>query len=288
LEKKKISMKNKKNRPWDKYIQKINEPVSFIDEIPKRYINDDGLEVPENTLMYYNTSKENFKISDVIESLVGQPNRDWFSMTAFTFCLPLTIANQYGFVVKSNWDVEIFWDGNINNQILVKSEGWQNHESIQPMLGDFFNGILTFENKFIVRTPPGINLMTIQPPNSFIRGLHVMQGVVESDNLRRNFTFNIKVTEPNTTIKIKKGDWIAAFIPIPRFFVDNFKLKDAKLFFDSDIIENEQSSINKLGWERHNTDSNKTNGSGRRYFKGIHVNETLYKNHQKRITGNDK
>jgi hypothetical protein len=281
-------MKNKKNRPWDKYIQKINEPVSFIDEIPKRYINDDGLEVPENTLMYYNTSKENFKISDVIESLVGQPNRDWFSMTAFTFCLPLTIANQYGFVVKSNWDVEIFWDGNINNQILVKSEGWQNHESIQPMLGDFFNGILTFENKFIVRTPPGINLMTIQPPNSFIRGLHVMQGVVESDNLRRNFTFNIKVTEPNTTIKIKKGDWIAAFIPIPRFFVDNFKLKDAKLFFDSDIIENEQSSINKLGWERHNTDSNKTNGSGRRYFKGIHVNETLYKNHQKRITGNDK
>lgn len=281
-------MRSKKNRLWDKYVEKINTPVSFVDELPKRYINDEGLEVPENTLMYYSTSLENFKISDVIETLVGQTNRDWFSMTAFSFCLPLTIANQYGFVVKSNWDIEIFWDGNIDNQILVKSEGWQNHESIQPMLGDFFNGILTFENKFIVRTPPGINLMTMQPPNSFIRGLHVMQGVVESDNLRRNFTFNVKITEPNTTIKIKKGDWIAAFIPIPRFFVDNFKLKDAKLFFESDIIKNEMSSINKLGWERHNTDSNKTNGSGRRYFKGIHVNETPYKNHQKRITGNDK
>lgn len=281
-------MKNKKSRPWDKYIEKINTPFSFVDEIPKRYINDEGLEVPENTLMYYNTSPEDFKISDIIESLVGKPNRDWFAITAFSFCLPLTIANQYGFVIKSNWDAEIFWDGDINNQISIKSEGWQNHTSIQPLLGDFLNGILTFENKFIIRTPPGINLMTIQPPNSFIRGLHVMQGVVESDNLRRNFTFNIKITEPNRTIKIKKGDWIAAFIPVPRFFVDNFKLKDAESFFDSDIIENEIDSINKLGWERHNSDADKTNGSGRRYFKGIHVNETPYKNHQKRVTGNDK
>jgi hypothetical protein len=288
LEKKKVSMKNKKNRPWDKYVEKITAPPSFVDEVPKNYINDEGFEVPENTLMYYNTGNPKFKISDIIESLIGHQNRDWFSVTAFSFCLPLTIANQYGFVVKSNWDMELFWDGDPNNQIVVKSDGWQNHESIQPMLGDFFNGILTFENKFVVRTPPGINLMTMQPPNSFIRGIHVMQGVVESDNLRRNFTFNLKITEPNTTINIKKGDWIAAFIPIPRFFVDNFKLKDGQTFFGSDIIENEMSSIEKLGWERHNSDSSKTNGSGRRYFKGIHVNETSYKDHQKRVTGNDK
>ena len=196
----------------------------------------------------------------------------------------MTIANQYGFVVKSNWDAEISWDGNPNSMVEVKSEAWQNHQSIQPFVGDFGNGILTLENKVIIRTPPGINLMTMQPPNSFIKGLHVMQGVIESDNLRRNHSFNIKITEPNTIIKIKKGDWLAAFIPIPRFFVENFKLKDASKIFSSDIIENEMDSTHKLGWERLNSDQPKINGSGRRYFKGIHVNETSYKNHQKRIT----
>ena len=277
-------MKNKKNRPWDQYLKKINQPRSFVDEIPKTYINDKGFEVPEDTLAYYKTADYDFDLSDLVESLIGKPDRDWFSITAFSFCLPLTIANQYGFVVKSNWDAEISWDGDPNSTIEVKSEAWQNHKSIQPFVGDFGNGILTLENKVIIRTPPGINLMTMQPPNSFIKGLHVMQGVIESDNLRRNHSFNIKITEPNTVIKIKKGDWLAAFIPIPRFFVENFKLKDASKIFSSDIIENEIDSTHKLGWERLNSDKDKINGSGRRYFKGIHVNETRYKNHQKRIT----
>ena len=277
-------MKNKKDRPWDQYLKKINQPPSFVDEIPKDYINDKGFEVPKDTLAYYKTADYDFELSDLVESLIGKQDRDWFSITAFSFCLPLTIANQYGFVVKSNWDAEISWDGNPNSTVEVKSEAWQNHESIQPFVGDFGNGILTLENKVIIRTPPGINLMTMQPPNSFIKGLHVMQGVIESDNLRRNHSFNIKITEPNTTIKIKKGDWLAAFIPIPRFFVENFKLKDASKIFSSDIIENEMDSTHKLGWERLNSDQPKINGSGRRYFKGIHVNETSYKNHQKRIT----
>ena len=29
-----------KNRPWDQYLKKINQPRSFVDEIPKTYIND--------------------------------------------------------------------------------------------------------------------------------------------------------------------------------------------------------------------------------------------------------
>jgi len=270
-------------RPWDLFKEKINKPVSFVDEIKRDYINDEGFEVPENTLAFYCTSEHNYKISDVIESLIGYPNRDWFAVTAFTFCLPLTIGNQYGFAIKSNWDIDLKWNGDPNGGLEVISEGWQNHESIQPLVSDFAHGILTLENKFIVRTPPGVNLMTIQPPNYFIRGLHVMTGVVESDNLRRNFTFNIKVTEPDRTISIKKGDWLAAFIPVPRFFIDSFELKDAKDIFGQQIIDNEMMATHALGWERHNTDRGKINGSGRRYFKGIHVNETSYKNHQKRV-----
>lgn len=275
-------MKNGSKSPWEMFKSKKIEKISLEDEVKKDYINDDNFLVPEKTLAFYATKDTRHNLSDVIESLVGHPNRDWFSMTAFSFCLPLTIANQYGFVVKSNWDAEIFWDGNIENPPEIKSEGWQNHESIQPLLGDFANGIITLENKFIVRTPRDTNLMIMQPPNYFIPGLHTMSAVVESDNLRRNFTFNIKVTEPNKNINIKKGDWLAAFIPIPRFYVDMFKMKDAFDLFGEEVIKNELESMHKLGWERNNQDYDKINGSGRRYFKGKHVNETMYRNHQKR------
>ena len=275
-------MKDGQKSPWEIFKSKKNEKVDLRDEMHKDYINDDGFLVPEKTLAFYATSDTRYKLSDVIETLIGQPNRDWFSITAFSFCLPLTIANQYGFVVKSNWDAEIFWDGNIENQPEIKSEGWQNHDSIQPLLGDFANGIITLENKFIVRTPRDTNLMIMQPPNYFIPGLHTMSAVVESDNLRRNFTFNVKVTEPNKIINIKKGDWLAAFIPIPRFYADMFKLKDAFDLFGDEVIKNELEAMHKLGWERNNQDYDKINGSGRRYFMGKHVNETMYRNHQKR------
>lgn len=267
-------------RPWDIFKEKQISP--FKEDVPKEYINDPGFEVPEKTLVFYSPAPElGYDIKDVIEPLVGQPNRDWFAVSAFSFCLPLTIANQYGFVVKAAADFTVSWAGD-GHPIVVDSENWQNHDSIQPYVSDFGHGIFTLENKFIVRTPPGVNLMTIQPPNYFIPGLHVMSGVVESDNLRRNFTFNIRVTTLNTKITVKKGQWIAAFIPIPRHFADMFTLVDATDIFPANVIQNEIDSVHKLGWERHNTDKGKINGSGRRYFKGLHVNETKYKKHQKR------
>lgn len=281
MEEKALSVKDNKT-PWDLFKSKKPEKVSLEDDVKKDYINDDNFLVPKQTLAFYATKDTRHNLSDVIESLIGHPNRDWFAVTAFSFCLPLTIANQYGFVVKSNWDMEITWDGNIESAPQIKSEGWQNHDSIQPIIGDFANGIISLENKFIVRTPRDTNLMIMQPPNYFIPGLHTMSAVVEADNLRRNFTFNIKVTEPNKVINIKKGDWLAAFIPIPRFYVDSFELKDAFKLFGDEVIKNELESMHKLGWERNNQDYDKINGSGRRYFKGKHVNETLYRNHQKR------
>lgn len=267
-------------RPWDIFKEKQAHP--FKEDIPRTFINDPGFEVPEKTLAFYPTAPElGYKISDVIEPLVGQPNRDWFAISAFSFCLPLTIANQYGFVVKAAEDITVSWKGD-GHDIEVESKNWQKHDAIQPYVSDFGHGILTLENKFIVRTPPGVNLMTLQPPNYFIPGIHVMAGVVEADNLRRNFTFNMRVTTLNTKIKIKKGQWLAAFIPIPRHFADMFTLVDASTLFPEEVISNELDSVHKLGWERHNTDKGKINGSGRRYFKGLHVNETKFKNHQKR------
>lgn len=271
---------------WVRYKESLKN--KFVDREHKSYINDAGLEVPENTIAWLNYSDQGYDIDDVIESLIGHPNRDWFNHVSFTMCLPLTIANQYGFVVKAAHDIELFWDGT-DDIVQIKSEGFNNFDSIQSYLCNFRHGIMSIENKFILKTPPGVNAMVIQPPNYFIEGIHCMTGVVEADNLRRAFTFNLKVTTPNKTIKIKKGDWLAAFILVPRFYVENYKLVSADKIFSKDVIQNEKDNAEKLQWERtsgesYGGDVGKINDSGRRYFKGFHVNQKPYYKHQKRIS----
>jgi hypothetical protein len=147
----------------------------------------------------------------------------------------------------------------------------------------FENGIITFQNYFALKTSPGINLMTIQPPNMYIPGCIAMTGVVEADQIRRDFTFNLKMTVPNYEVKINRGDVIGAFIPIPRYFVENFQLALASELFNEELCENELKEAKALGLERSTSDKEKNHGAGRRYFKGLHSDNIPYADHQKNI-----
>ncbi|NCV08479.1 MAG: hypothetical protein EBW76_06990 [Actinobacteria bacterium] len=254
------------------------------------YINDPGNEVPENKIVFYRQHETyDHDISEVIEPLVGKTKRDWFA-EHFYYCLPLTIANQYGFVVKSAENIDLYWNDDTSKVYLETDSKIPLHDDsrIQTYHTNFKFGVLTIDNNFVLRTPPGINLMTIQPPNYFIPNLMAMSGVVESDNLRRTFTFNLRVTKPHTRIQIKKGDWLAAFIPVKRYFVDKFDLMNGEEYFSRDCLDNEKSDREKLAFERYNSvdiggDIGKPNDSGRRYFKGIHATDEAYPDHQKRL-----
>lgn len=268
-----------------------------------RYINQPGFEVPENKIGYYtyqrpeqevcetpghdHSNVKDFKIEDVVESLIGNPTRDWFTF-AYSFCLPLTIANQYGFVVKAAHDMVLYWTGE-DALATIESEGYYNGEtSIQSYNNNFGCGVISIENHFVMRTPPGVNLMVMPVPNYFIDGVVPLFGVVETDNLRRTFTFNLKITATHKRIYINKGDWLASFIPIPRYYVENFELEDLSKSMPEDVIENERQDYDKLIWERFNEseiggDLGKPNDSGRRYFKGEFPDGSLFPDHQKRI-----
>jgi hypothetical protein len=257
-----------------------------------KYINDKNNEVPKDKIVFlkFNQhSREDYEISDVIESLVGNAKRDWFDDN-FYRCLPLTIANQYGFILKSAYDFSMTWDGVNGNPVTVKSDDPKfndafNHQTpgIQKFATNFGNGILTIFNYCILRTPPGVNLMVMQPPNMINNpDLFCISGVIESDNLRPFFTFNIKALTPNKEIFIKKGDALSGFIPIQRYFVESFSLEDATNYFDEETIKSEQNDVDFHLWERNVLDPvTKKYGSGRRYYQGIHADDSKFKDHQK-------
>jgi hypothetical protein len=247
-------------------------------------INGVGNLVPDNTIAIV-TEHDQYKasVSIVLESLKGKIKRDWMMNHAY-HCLPLVIGNQYGFAIKSLYDVSIIWNGGQSpsdtNVVISNDDEFKGHQFISSHFG---GGIVTVQNRFHFRTPLGVNLMTINPPNMFIPHIHNLTGVVETDNLRRDFTFNLKVTTPNVEIVIKKGDVISGLLPIQRFFVDNFNVVMADELFSSDVIEEERLMGSKFAKERTTEDIHKLHGNGRRYWKGEDADGNQFHEHQRKL-----
>lgn len=245
------------------------------------YINDQGFEIPKDTIGFFSyDTKNNGYIEDIVEPMIGKSKRDWFDKN-FYFCLPLVIGNQYGFGIKSMYSFTAISPSDGSPTIIKFEEPYDDHNDIQ-VIGDHFGaGIITIANRFLFRTPPGINLMTIQPPNIFIPGLAAMTGVVETDNIRMSFTFNLKITIKDFEVKVNKGDIIAAFIPIERYSVEKYKIKNLRDLFDEQIINSEMNEIE--GFSKSKDLYNNGQQMERTYFNGIHPNGTLFKDHQKRV-----
>jgi hypothetical protein len=244
-----------------------------------------GNDVPENTIAVFLDAIElDFKAED-LHTIIDFPDkkRDWFKPN-FYRCLPLTIANQYGFVLKSQYDIIVTWDGGDNNEAISFSftEPIEEINRKFPRIASHFgSGVFTLDVPFTLRTPPGINLMTINTPNSILSNITVMTGVIESDNLRRNFTFNFKIEKPNVTTFIPKGSPLATIIPVPRYFVENFKLENAENIFSEElVIEEVQARTDAVIQRQELIKENPEYGIDRNYLNGIDVYQNKFPDHQ--------
>jgi hypothetical protein len=242
-----------------------------------------GVDVPDKTIVIFpdiDDSKEK-KLNTQINNILTKPSkkRDWFT-PHFYRCLPLSIGNQYGFVISSEYDIEFVWDGGIDPDS-IKFFFNEDTEGLFPRIESHFgSGIITVNPPFTLRTPPGVNLITINPPNFIIPNVTVMTGVIETDNLRRNFTFNLKVQIPNIKVKIPKGMPIAAFMPIPRYFGDKFNLEFAKDVFSKEIIAEEEKAVHDANIHREKVEYISKNSVGKHYMRGIDIYKNKFKDHQ--------
>jgi hypothetical protein len=242
--------------------------------------------VPENIIacIAHNNDLQNQENVDLLfRSLKGEIKRDWFVKHAY-FCLPLVMGNQHGFVLRSLYDFTVEWNGGERPEDVIVThlddEYHNTNAGLQSIRSHFGMGTITIQTTFTLRTPDGINLMTINPPNMYVDGLYHMTGVIESDNLRRDFTFNLRATRPNYKVQVKKGDPIGCIIPYPRHFIDKYQMKNAVDVIDPMLIINERKCAADHGEERSKFDKNKLHGNGRRYHNGEDVYGNKFKDHQ--------
>jgi hypothetical protein len=247
---------------------------------------DTNVTVPEKTIAIFSLVGDKdlqnkvLDFSSFLKPLNTNHKRDWFAPN-FYHCLPLSIGNMQGFVFSVPYTFDIVWNGGN----LVEDISINIHEDINltknPIYvsSEFGNGIITIHYPITLKTPQGVNLMTIAPPNFPMPGISPMTGVIETDNIRFTFTLNLKIDIPNIPIRILKDTPVIGIIPIPRYFCDSFSLKNANEIFDKNVIEDEIKTINKHTEIRNLANINRT-GPDRIYYKGMDVYYNKFKDHQ--------
>jgi hypothetical protein len=191
------------------------------------------------------------------------------------------IGNQYGFIITLNYGVNVIWNGGDNKDDIDITYIIPDTLKVKNIttFSSFGNGIITTSLGSVLRTPPGINLMTINPPNYILKNVTVLTGVVESDNIRMPFTVNLRIHEPNIVTSFPAGTPIAAFIPIPRMFADQFELKNATDIFEDKIVQ-EELDVSNIADSARNERINSMLGPDRNYFRGLDILGNKFKEHQ--------
>jgi hypothetical protein len=235
--------------------------------------------IPDKTIAYFfdRTEYPKNNIENFIEKL--DIKRDWFT-SHFYKCLPLSVGNTYGFSVKAGFDFSAIWSGS-KDRDGVTIKGIDGDKLTYPRVDSRFgSGIITLTYPFQLRTPPGVNLMTINPPNVVLKNVTVMTGVIETDNLRWLFTFNLKLQQPNVETFFPKGIPLSTFIPIPRYYADSFDLIDFEdLVTEDEYTEELQASID-FAYKRIEVDKDLPGKSGRDYYLGKDVYGNIFPDHQ--------
>jgi hypothetical protein len=144
--------------------------------------------------------------------------RDWMDDTPNKYayrCLPLTIANQTGWVVRNPVGFTATWRGRLEPyamEFVFDSNpqlwsGWINNH--------FGQGIITWNTPFLFRTKPaGSRLLIIGPANSFKHGVQPLTAIIESDWISMSFTMNWKFTAPHLPVRFEVGEPLFQAIPI--------------------------------------------------------------------------
>ena len=260
-------------------------------------INQGSNNVPDKTIAVFLDEVETNFDAARIPSILKRPEktRAWFD-SHFYRCLPLAIGNTYGFVITTEWAFTVVWDGGNSRDSIKMYPHDENNKDMYPFISSHFgHGILTVTPPFTLRTPPGVNLMTINPPNYILPGITVMTGVVETDNIRRSFTFNLKMQIPNVEIVFLAGTALSGFIPIPRYYADSFVIKEASELFNEEVVTEEINAMQDHVAERYflnerksmNPDASTTSAMDRRYLRGIDIYGNEFPDHQTSLPSKD-
>lgn len=213
--------------------------------------------------------------------------RDWMDQASQRFpyrCLPLVIANQCGWVIRSPVAFRAYWYGGPNKEDVELRFDDRPDNRISAHFGV---GTVTFTVPFLFRTPPGINLWVKGPSNWIKDGVQALDGVVETDWVASTFTMNWKITRVCEWVRFEKGEPFCMLVPVPRGLVESLVPKRVAIADAPDLNDEYQAwqksrsgflhglntrdpEVVKRGWQKD-------------YFQGKKQDGREFDDHQTRL-----
>lgn len=142
--------------------------------------------------------------------------RDWMDAAdqrAPYRCLPMVVANGFGWEILSPVGFTAIWNGGQAKEGIVVMEDIGTRP---PAHSHFGEGILTFSLPLVFRTDPETDLVVQGPINRPKDAIAPLTGVVESDWGPFSFTMNWKFTRAKTAIRFAKGEPFCHIFPVRR------------------------------------------------------------------------
>lgn len=162
----------------------------------------------------------------------ASPRRDW--MDEFPFrapyrCLPLVMANQAGWVIRTPVAFTVTWKGKpgLASLTIDYPEPFTDpflQKSMERCISSHFGGgIFTINFPWLFRTEKGIGMWVHGPANEPRHNAHALEGIVETDWAHSTFTMNWQVTKRQGPVYFKKGDTVCVLTPFPLDLLESLR-----------------------------------------------------------------
>ena len=201
-------------------------------------------------------------------------------------CMPLNIANEYGWSVLSPSQFTATWDGSEDLEgVSIKYENGEGYDFAHSHFG---SGILTISVDFVVQTPQNISLYIRGIPNDLISNIQPLDAIVETDWLPFTFTYNYKFLKP-CTVRFEKNEPLFSFFPILRGDIESYSLNTQSIEEDPDFFEKYLEYSNSRESYLKESSPGKIDDGGQRYYtnaKDPNGNRYNISNHVKSINLN--
>jgi hypothetical protein len=159
---------------------------------------------------------------DTIDIRPAPLEREWMDASKDRWayrCLPLNIANTYGWEMVLSAGFKATWSGGREKEAV---RVYPDAGTVPPAVGHFGLGVLTFHVTCLFRTEPGYDLLVQGPINRPKDAITPLSGIVETDWAPYTFTMNWKFTRPGTVVRFEKGEPFCHFFPIKRGEIEAF------------------------------------------------------------------
>ena len=202
-------------------------------------------------------------------------------------CLPLSIANQAGWVIRSPHSFRATWTGGDEGSC-TRLEPF---DGVDPRFDmhiktNFGTGIVSFAMPWIFRTPPDYGLMVRGPVNTVRKNAAPLEGMVETDWAPYTFTMNWKIVQPHIRVEFRREEPICMITPFPLTLLEQFRPRV------TEIRENPALEGEFKAWHAERRAHGEASKSlpfeqkefKLRYLKGEHMDGASHQGHRSKLT----